>query len=150
MSRLVATCGFGLESVLAYEIRHLGFEEVEVHAGRIFFDADEYGIAIANIWLRTAERVYVLAAEPFPASTFDELFEGVRAIGWEDFIGRDGAFPVSGHSVKSRLTSVPACQKIIKKAVAVRLGSHFGTDILPESGTGYPVESILVILMPQP
>ena len=139
----VATCLFGLEKLLGEEIDSLGFERVSTMDGRVRFRGDICAAAEANIRLRTAERVYVLAAEPFPASTFDELFEGVRAIGWEDFIGRDGAFPVSGHSVKSRLTSVPACQKIIKKAVAVRLGSHFGTDILPESGTGYPVEFFL-------
>ena len=139
----VATCLFGLEKLLGEEIDSLGFERVSTMDGRVRFRGDICAAAEANIRLRTAERVYVLAAEPFPAASFDQLFEGVRAIAWEDYIGRDGGFPVSGHSVKSQLSSVPACQKIIKKAVAVRLGNHFGTDILPESGTGYPVEFFL-------
>ncbi len=133
MYRLVATCGFGLESVLSYEIRHLGFEGVEVNDGRIFFDADEYGVARANIWLRTAERILIVLDE-FPAEDFDSLYDGAFAADWSSVLSPDDAFPVKGYSLNSKLTSIPACQSVLKKAIVDSLKAQYKTDSLPESG----------------
>ncbi|MBQ5342098.1 MAG: class I SAM-dependent RNA methyltransferase [Oscillospiraceae bacterium] len=133
MYRLVATCGFGLESVLAYEIRHLGFEEVEVHDGRIFFDADEYGIARANIWLRTAERVLIVLDE-YPAPDFDALYDGAFSTDWSSVLSSKDAFPVKGYSLNSRLTSIPACQSVLKKAIVEKMKAQYSTQFLPERG----------------
>ena len=134
MYRLVATCGFGLESVLSFEIRHLGFENVEVNDGRIFFDADEYGIARANIWLRTAERVLIVLDE-YPASDFDQLYDGAFAADWSSVLSKNDAFPVKGYSLGSKLTSIPACQSVLKKAIVEKLKAQYHTEFLPERGT---------------
>jgi putative N6-adenine-specific DNA methylase len=134
MYRLVATCGFGLESVLSYEIRHLGFENVEVSDGRIFFDADEYGIARANIWLRTAERVLIVLDE-YPAADFDALYDGAYAADWSSVLSSKDAFPVKGYSLSSKLTSIPACQSVLKKAIVEKLKVQYDTQFLPERGT---------------
>lgn len=134
MYRLVATCGFGLESVLSYEIRHLGFDGVEVSDGRIFFDADEYGVAKANIWLRTAERVLIVLEE-FPAGDFDALFDGAYAADWSSVLSSNDAFPVKGYSLNSKLTSIPACQSVLKKAIVEKMKVQYGTEFLPERGT---------------
>jgi len=134
MYRLVATCGFGLESVLSYEIRHLGFENVEVNDGRIFFDADEYGIARANIWLRTAERVLIVLDE-YPAGDFDALFDGAYAADWSSVLSRNDAFPVKGYSLNSALTSIPACQSVLKKAIVEKMKAQYSTEFIPERGT---------------
>ena len=134
MYRAVATCAFGVESVLSFELRHLGFEDVEVHDGRVFFSADEAGIARANIWLRTAERVLIVLGE-YTASTFDELFDGAYASDWASVIDKNDAFPVKGFSMNSTLTSVPACQSILKKAIVEKLKKQYRTQTLPETGT---------------
>lgn len=134
MYRLVATCGFGLESVLSYEIKHLGFEGVEVNDGRIFFDADEYGVAMANIWLRTAERVLIVL-DDFPAEDFDALYDGAYDADWSSVLSPDDAFPVKGYSLNSKLTSIPACQSVLKKAIVEKLKVQYGTQFLPERGT---------------
>lgn len=130
----VATCMFGLEKLLGEEIDALGLKRISTMDGRVFFSGTENDCARANVNLRVAERVYVLVGEPFVAQTFDELFEGCKALDWQDYITRDNAFPVSGHSIKSALTSLPNCQKIIKKAIAVKLGEKYGINYLPESG----------------
>ncbi|MBO7376038.1 MAG: class I SAM-dependent RNA methyltransferase [Clostridia bacterium] len=137
---MIATCLFGLEKHLGEEIDALGCERVYTMDGRVRFSGGAADIARANIFLRTAERVCLLAGEEFEAGSFDALFEGTRAIPWERFIPRDGVFPVSGHSVRSALTSIPDCQKIVKKAIAVRLGEAYGLSVLPEEGAKYPVE----------
>ena len=111
--QLVATCLFGLEHLLGEEIEALGYERISTIDGRVTFAADAEGVALANIFLRYAERVYIRVGT-FHAETFDELFEGTRALPWDAFIGREDAFPVKGHSIKSRLTSVPDCQSIVK------------------------------------
>ncbi|MCQ2427771.1 MAG: class I SAM-dependent RNA methyltransferase [Clostridia bacterium] len=141
---LVATCMFGLEKTLGSEIDSLGLERVDTIDGRVRFRGTAEDICRANIGLRTAERVCLLLGEPYAAGTFDELFEGCRALPWERFITRNGCFPVSGHSVKSALTSIPDCQKILKKAICVRLGEKFGLDILPETGEKYPIEFLIL------
>lgn len=129
----VATCGFGLESVLSFELKKLGMRDVAASDGRITFTATGTDIARANIRLRTAERVLIILAQ-YPAATFDELFDGARAIPWGDVIGRTDAFPVKGYSINSTLTSVPACQSVLKKAVVERLRADHGTDFLTEKG----------------
>ena len=136
---LVATCLFGLEGLLGSEIEQLGYERKETADGRVSFYGDEEAVAYANTFLRFAERVYIELGS-FDAPTFDALFEGTRALPWEEFIRRDDAFPVKGHAVKSALFSVPDCQRIVKKAVATRLGERFGLVRLPEdSGRTYQV-----------
>jgi len=132
MFQAVATCGFGLESVVAGQLRHLKAEGVTARDGRVYFQTDGLGIAAANIGLSTAERVLIVLAE-FPADTFDMLFDGVQAIAWTDLIGRRDAFPVKGYTMNSALFSVPACQSIIKKAVVNRLSRDYGSA-LPEDG----------------
>ena len=120
MLRYTATCLFGLEGLLGEEIEALGCRRIENIDGRITFEGDETTAARASIALRFAERLY-LNLGAFEATTFTALFDGTKALPWEDFIGRDDEFPVTGHAVKSKLFSVPDCQKIVKKAVSVRL-----------------------------
>lgn len=134
MYRAVATCAFGVESVLSFELRHLGMEDVEVHDGRVFFSADKTGIAKANIWLRTAERVLVVLGE-YTASTFDELFDGAYDADWASVISKEDSFPVKGFSMNSALTSVPACQSVLKKAIVEKLKKQYKTTVLPETST---------------
>ncbi len=128
---VVATCGFGLESVLSFEIKKLGLGDVRTSDGRVAFKAGAGGVAAANLWLRTAERVMIVLGE-FPAASFDELFDGARTIPFGDYIGRRDAFPVKGYCMNSKLTSVPACQSVLKKAVVERLKADHGTQFLTE------------------
>ena len=134
-----ATCLFGLEGLLGEEIEALGYRRIDNMDGRITFEGDENTAADANINLRYAERIY-LNLGMFDANTFTELFDGTKNLPWEDFIGKNDEFPVSGHAIKSKLFSVPDCQKIVKKAVSVRLGQAYGMDRLPETGTRYKIE----------
>ncbi len=124
---------FGTEATLAHEIRSLGYETTEVTDGRVTFEGDNEAIALANVNLRCGERVLIKMAE-FRATTFEELFEGVRAVEWENFIQSDCAFPVKGNSLKSVLSSVPACTSIVKKAVVKRLGAKYGIETFEETG----------------
>lgn len=133
MLELCCPCLFGLEGPLADELRRLKFADVSAENGRVRFRSDEYGVARSNIGLRMAERVLIELGS-FDAESFDELFEGVRALPLEDFIPKSGAFPVKGHCLDSKLHSVPDCQRIIKKAAASRLGSAYGVERLPEDG----------------
>ncbi|MCC8043811.1 MAG: class I SAM-dependent RNA methyltransferase [Oscillospiraceae bacterium] len=130
---LTCPCHFGLESTLKFEVKRMGGENITVTDGRVTFTGDISMIARANICLATAERVQILLAQ-FPAHTFDELFEGVRAIPLERFILKDSAFPIKGHSLNSALSSVPACQSIIKKATVKRLSSVYGIEYFEEIG----------------
>ena len=134
--RLCAPCHFGLEGPVGAELRRMGFENVTGENGRVLFDGDPAGIAKANVGLACAERVMILAAR-FKAETFTELFDGVRAVRWEDFLPRDAAFIVVGHTVSSKLFSERSCQSIIKKAVAERLKEAYHTSWMPETGARY-------------
>ncbi len=142
MIEYTATCLFGLESLLGEEIEALGYTRTQTMDGRISFMGDPMACARANINLRYAERVYVKLGS-FRAETFDALFEGTKALPWEDWIGSEDQFPVAGHAIKSKLFSVPDCQKIIKKAISVRLGNHYGLVRLPETGLLYKIEFFL-------
>lgn len=139
---LVAPCFFGSEATLAFEVRRLGTADVDVRDGRVSFKGDAALIAAANLNLRTAERV-LLCLGRFTAMTFDELFDGVYAIPWEDLLPPDAAFPVKGSSLSSQLSSVPACQSIVKKAVVKRLLAGHKVSALPESGEVYKLRFAL-------
>ena len=131
--RLCCPCHFGLESVLKYEIQKIGGTDLKVSDGKISFTGDENILARANICLSTAERVLIELIE-FKATTFEELFQGVRAVELERYIGPDDAFPVKGYSLNSALHSVPDCQSIVKKAAVERLKSKYGISWFSESG----------------
>ena len=137
--QMVATCLFGLERLLGEEIDRLGCKRLETMDGRVTFEGDERDLAAANIKLRCAERVFIRVGS-FPAYSFDELFEGTKSLPWEQWIGREDAFPVKGHAIKSKLFSVPDCQSIVKKAIVDRLSSTYGIQWLPEEGVKYQVE----------
>ena len=124
---------FGLEGLAGDELRRMNMENVRVEDRRVFFTGDETALARANICLRTGERVMVVLAQ-FPAKTFEELFQGVYQTNLEDYIPKDGQFPVKGHCLNSQLMSVSDCQAIIKKAASKRLGEKYGLNWLPETG----------------
>lgn len=128
----------GTESIVANEIRRLGYETAQVVDGRVTFRGDEYALCRANINLRSAERVMILLAE-YKATSFEMLFNGVYDIPWEKYIGKNDAFPVNGYSIKSQLHSVPDCQSIIKKAIVKHLGAKYGVKWFEESGAVFPV-----------
>ena len=131
---------FGLEGIVADELRFGGrLTEVRAENGRVLFEGDEHTLAWANLNLRCAERVLIRLGS-FRAKSFDALFEGVRALPWEQFIPKDGAFPVKGHSLDSALHSIPDCQKIIKKAVAARLEQLYHQSWFEESGAKYQIQ----------
>ncbi len=131
--RLAVPALFGLESVVARELRFLDCEDVQAENGRVLFSGGWEDMARANLNLRSGERVQVLLAR-FHAETFDELFEGVKRIPLEEFIGKDEAFPVKGWSLGSKLHSIPDCQKIIKKAAVERLKSRYRVSWFEETG----------------
>ena len=142
--QLVATCLFGLEHLLGEEIDALGYERISTIDGRITFAADEEGIALSNIFLRYAERIYIKLGS-FHAETFDELFEGTKRLPFAEFIGKNDKFPVTGHSIKSTLTSIPACQSIVKKAAVTAMSDVYGIKMFPEdTDVTYSVEFFIL------
>ena len=130
---------FGLEGLAADELRRLGLEGVRAENGRVFCSGSPGDVARVNLNLRTGERVLLVVGR-FPAGDFDALFEGTRSLPWEEYIPREGAFPVKGHALNSALHAVPACQSIVKKAVAARLGERYGLATLPETGALYQIQ----------
>ena len=132
-------CLFGLEGIAGDELRRLDLENVRVENGRVLFSGDQRAMAKANVCLRTGERVLLVLAD-FPAKTFEELFQGVYHAHLEDFIPKDGSFPVKGHCLNSQLMSVPDCQAIVKKAASKRLGEQYGVNWLPETGAKYQLQ----------
>jgi len=137
---LIAVTAFGLESVVARELHALGYDDAKAYAtGRVGFCGSPEAVCRTNLWLRSAERVLVRVGS-VPAHDFDALFEGVRALEWERWIGPKDSFPVSGRSVQSTLSSVPAVQRATKKAIVERLMSSHCAGELPESGPEYRVE----------
>ena len=140
---LQATCLFGLEGILGEEIEALGYRRIETIDGRITFKGGADAIARSNLWLRTAERVFIKVGG-FHAETFDDLFEGTKALDWSEFIGPDDAFPVKGHSIRSKLYGIPGCQSIVKKAIVDSLGSEYGITQFPEEGTRLQIEFFIL------
>lgn len=133
--RFSAPCHFGLEKVLRFEVTRIGGTDITVQDGRVNWSGDWDTLARANINLSVAERVQILLNE-FKAETFEELFQGMYNAPLEQFIGKEDAFPVKGHSVNSTLHSIPACQKILKKAAVKRLQKAYHLNsFLPETGS---------------
>ena len=141
---LIAPCHFGLEAVLRREIYDLGYDPSEVTDGRIVFKGDAEAVCRANINLRTAERI-LLRVGHFHAETFDELFEHVRALPWEEFLPKDASFWVKkASSVKSRLFSPSDIQSIVKKAIVERLKDAYHIEWFEEDGEAYPIRVFLL------
>lgn len=141
MSRieLIATASFGLEAIVAREVRKLGYEDMMVENARVNYRADLEGICRSNLWLRSADRVLVKMGE-FTATSFEELFNRTRALPWADWIPVDAAFPVNGKSVRSQLHSVPDCQAIVKKAVVETMKDRYHQQWFEETGSRYVIE----------
>lgn len=136
---LIATSTFGLEAIVAEEIKSLGYKEVKTENGRVLFKADETAICRANLWLRTADRIRLKIGE-FKAVTFDQLFENTKALPWADILPRNAAFPVDGKSVQSTLFSISDCQAIVKKAVVESMKKKYHTEWFKEDGPLYRIE----------
>lgn len=142
--KLIATAAMGLESIVANEVKALGYTNVEVENGKVIYETDSLGLVRSNLWLRTADRVKLVVGE-FQATSYDQLFEQTKALEWEKYIPEDGEFPVSGKSHKSKLFSVPDCQSIVKKAVVERLKQKHGiASWLQETGSLYKIEVALL------
>ena len=141
---LLVPCHFGLEAVLKKEIYDLGYEISKVEDGRITFLGDEEAICRANIFLRTAERVMIQVGR-FRATTFEELFQGIKAIPWEEYIPEDGKFWVKkASSINSKLFSPSDIQSIAKKAMVERMKSKYNKEWFAEDGAPYPVRIFLL------
>jgi putative N6-adenine-specific DNA methylase len=138
---LIATAAMGVESIVADEVRRLGYE-CQVENGKVTFEGDELAICRTNLWLRTADRVKLKVGE-FKATTFEELFEQTKALPWADYLPVNANFPVIGKSVKSTLFSVPDCQAIVKKAVVESLKKHYHVSWFEETGPLYRIEVAL-------
>ena len=134
---------FGLEGLCAEELRRLGLPEVKAENGRVGCKARPADIPRVNLNLRTGERVLLVVGR-YHAADFEALFEGAKALPWENFIPREGAFPVKGYSLNSQLHALPAIQSVLKKALAARLGQKYGMDTLPETGALYQVQFSLM------
>ena len=134
---------FGLEGLCAEELRRLGLPEVKAENGRVGCKARSADIPRVNLNLRTGERVLLVVGR-YHAADFEALFEGAKALPWEEFIPREGAFPVKGYSLNSQLHALPAIQSVLKKALAARLGQKYGMDTLPETGALYQVQFSLM------
>ncbi len=129
----------GLEGIVANELRRLGMAGVAAENGRVFCSGTARDIPRLNLNLRVGVRVLLVLGR-FPAATFDQLFEGTRALPWEEFIHCEGNFPVKGHALNSALRAVRSCQAVVKKAVATRLGEKYGLSTLPETGALYQIQ----------
>lgn len=140
---LIATSTFGLESIVADEVKKLGYSDVKVENGKVEFNADISAIARGNLWLRSADRVRLKIAQ-FEATTFDELFEKTKELPWYEWIEKDGKFPVEGKSIKSTLFSISDCQAIVKKAIVESMKNKHKVDWFSEEGAMYKVEVALL------
>ena len=140
---LIATAAFGLEAVVALELKKLGFNDVMVENGKVHFFGDFAAIARTNLWLRTADRVQIKVGE-FYAQSFEELFTKTKALPWEQFLPENAKFPVEGKAVASKLMSVSDCQAIVKKAIVERLKEKYYTSWFPEDGPEFTIEVSLL------
>lgn len=135
---LIATATFGLEAVVGNELKALGFEDIKIENGRVLFKGDERDLCMANLWLRSADRVFIQVAE-FKSTSFENLFDQINAIPWEVYLPVDANFPVNAKSVKSKLYSLSDIQSISKKAIVKRLGKLYNKTWLPEDGPRYSI-----------
>ncbi len=141
---LIAPCHFGLEAVLKREIQELGYETVQVEDGRVTYTGDLSAICRSNIRIRTAERI-LLSVGSFVATTFDELFEGIRALPWEEYLPRDAKFWVTKATTnKSALFSGRSIQSIVKKAIVERMKETYRTGRFEETGDEYPIRIFIM------
>ncbi|WP_163194777.1 THUMP domain-containing class I SAM-dependent RNA methyltransferase [Clostridium thermarum] len=136
---LIATSTFGIEAITASELKALGYKDINTENGRVTFKGNERDIARTNIWLRTADRVLIKMAE-FKAESFEELFQGTKAIDWWKIIPENGKMHITGKSVKSKLFSVSDCQSIVKKAVVEAMKRKYKRDVFTEDGPIYKIE----------
>jgi len=143
MYKLIATAAFGLEAVVKREVEQLGFADISCLDGKVEFAADNAGIARANLWLRSADRVLLKLGE-FSATTFDGLFEQTKALPWDEWIPADGKFTVTGKSVRSGLYSVPDVQSIVKKAVVEKLRQKYKIEWFAETGAEFTIQVALL------
>ena len=139
MFEFVATCLFGLEKLVGEQIDELGYKRIETIDGRVTFMGDFTVFSRCNINFRYAERLY-LKLGSFKATTFTELFDAVKSLEWEEWVDKSDEFPVKGHSIKSKLFSIPDCQKIIKKAVVERLKDKYKINWFEEKGIKKQIE----------
>ena len=137
--KMIAPCLFGIEGIAADELRRMGCENVAAENGRVLFEGDANILARANINSRFCERILINMGE-FAATDFTTLFDGVKALPWENYVGKDDAFPVTGYSINSALHSIPDCQSIIKKAVVERLKSKYNISWFSETGPEYKIK----------
>lgn len=137
--QFVAPCLLGLEGLAANDLKFKGIDDVRAENGRVLFSGDYGTMGRANLRSSLCARVFILLAE-FEARDFDTLFEGVRAVEWSDYLGEHDAFPVKGNTLDSALSSVPACQKIIKKAIVEKLKQHYATSWFEEDGAVHQVQ----------
>lgn len=138
-----APCLLGIEGLIANELKFMDIKNVNAENGRVTFTGDYGTMARANICSRYSERIQILLAE-FDATSFEELFCGVKNIAWEEFLGKDDAFPVKGRSLSSQLASIPNCQKIIKKAIVERMKLNYRTDWFEETGAVHQVQFLIL------
>jgi len=136
---ITLTCASGVEKVVKSELKRLGYEDAPALNGALTIKGDGLAVARCNLFLRSADRVYIKVGE-FSVQTFDDLFDGVCTLDWENFIPNDGKIIVNGKCVKSKIYAVSACQGVIKKAVATRLINAYKTNRLNENGALYEVE----------
>src|SRR3954468_20864685 len=136
---LIATAASGTEAIVKRELAALGYTARTTTPGRLLFRGDAAAICRTNLWLRVAERILIRMGA-FPAADFDALFEGTMALPWEQWLPRQAEFPVQGRSYRSQLSSVPACQRSVKRAVVERLRKAHGAETLPETGALFPIE----------
>lgn len=136
---LIANSAAGLESVVASELRKLGYNDLKIENGKVCFEGDELAICRTNMWLRSSDRILIKAGE-FKALSFEELFENTKSLPWESWLPVDASFPVEGKSNKSKLFSVPDCQSIVKKAIVERLKSKYKKEWFEETGAEYKIE----------
>lgn len=141
--KLACPCLFGVEGLVADELRKMEAPGVEAQNGRVLFDGSDEMLARANLWSRFGERVLVWLGE-FEARSFEELFQGVRALPWERWIGKQDAFPVKGSSLNSKLASIPDCQAIIKKAVVERLKQKYSLNWFEETGPRFQIQFLIL------
>lgn len=141
--QLIATAAFGVEAVVGRELKWLGYDDQFIENGRVTFSGDENAICRTNLWLRTSDRILVKIGE-FKALSFEELFEGTKALPWDEWLPENAEFPVEGKSVGSKLASVPDCQAIVKKAIVEKMKQKYKTEWFEETGPRYRIEISLL------